>query len=207
MAVFSTLSGFGCLVFRVFPNWSKQAKLWTHAVCLTLGKRVNIQNLELRGRRLKANFRNQKFVEPRTKITPGKAFISAIVGTADKWIKRSGHGESHVYTTHAIIGFAFTIIFGIQLVTGFIFFLKVCTQELLKQSQKKSERVHRNALHKRLIVNVNLRFKLSFQPFDYLLRRYFQRYRAKLLYWHIIWGFIIFAAIASATFSEGFSIL
>ena len=37
MAVFSTLSGFGCLVFRIFPNWSKRAKLWTHAICLTLG--------------------------------------------------------------------------------------------------------------------------------------------------------------------------
>ena len=46
MAVFSTLSGFGCLVFRIFPNWSKQAKLWTHAVCLTLGTRAEIRNLE-----------------------------------------------------------------------------------------------------------------------------------------------------------------
>ena len=45
MAVFSTLSGFGCLVFRIFPNWSKQAKLWTHAVCLTLGTRAEIRNL------------------------------------------------------------------------------------------------------------------------------------------------------------------
>ena len=63
---------------------------------------------------------------------------------------------------HALGGFIFTIAFGIQLVTGFIFFLK---------------------------------------PFNTIFERYFIRHRRRLLYWHIVLGFVIFAAIAAATFS------
>ena len=88
------------------------------------------------------------------------AFIFAAVGTADKWLARKG--GAHVYTIHALGGFIFTILFGVQLVTGFIFFLK---------------------------------------PFSYIFDKYFMRYRRKFLYLHVLWGFIIFAAIAAATFS------
>ena len=37
MTIFSTFTGFGCAVFRLFPTWSKTAKLWVHAVMLTVG--------------------------------------------------------------------------------------------------------------------------------------------------------------------------
>ena len=89
------------------------------------------------------------------------AFIAAAVGTADKWLARKKSGD-HVYTIHALGGFIFVVAFGIQLITGFIFFLK---------------------------------------PFNTIFERYFMRHRRRLLYWHILWGFIIFAAVAAATFS------
>merc|ERR1711937_1052828 len=35
--IFSVFTGFGCLVFRIFPHMSKQMKLWLHSICIIIG--------------------------------------------------------------------------------------------------------------------------------------------------------------------------
>ena len=37
MTIFSVFTGFGCLVFRIFPTMSKQMKLWLHSICIIIG--------------------------------------------------------------------------------------------------------------------------------------------------------------------------